>query len=185
MKYWLLVFAPLLVAVAALLVAMRTCRQEPPWIDTHATQIHVGQWVADIPEHWRDIHELRTPIPGAGVPAPGARTLLYEAIEGGVLGQIDVFPMPPVHDEEGCQNLGNVLKDEGGSQGLVVDSVRAATFVGDRGCVLAIRIQDQSGLLLIRSHGVFGVAVRCLGREASLDGTGACDKLIYGLRLEF
>jgi hypothetical protein len=48
---------------------------------------------------------------------------------------------------------------------------------------MQLNVQGQTGLLAIRTHGGQAVAIRCLGKDARLDGSGGCDKIVYGLRL--
>ena len=92
-----------------------------------------------------------------------------------------VFPHPPVGGDA-CVQFANNLKVA--APKLSVDYVDGATFAGDRGCILSIRIGNLTGLLLTRAHGLTGVAVRCLGEGASLGAGNACGRVIYSLRIE-
>ena len=165
---------------AAALLVIAACNQSR-WVETHATQIHVGAWVADIPEHWRDIHELREPVKGLGV--PGGRTLIYDSYRD--VGQIDVFPMINVRDGEGCKAFADLVREQSKGTGndVQISNEQAATFSGDLGCLMQLSVQGQHGLLVIRTHAGQAVAVRCLGKDAHLDGSGGCDKVVYGLRV--
>jgi hypothetical protein len=178
-KWLAIVFAMLAIGVA-LVIGLRS--RESRWIDVRATKIHVGPWVADIPEGWRDIHELRHPIAGGGVPIPGSRTLLrFEHDQ--LAGQIDVFELPRITGEEGCKTLADAIASQGSAQGLVVDKVEPATFAGDPGCIIDLQIGYARGMLLIRSHALRAVAVRCVGVEAGLNPGYGCERVIYGLKI--
>lgn len=177
---WLVILFALTALGAALVIGLRP--RESRWIDVRATQIHVGPWVADIPDGWRDIHELRQPITGGGVPIPGSRTLLrFEHDE--LAGQIDVFELPRITGEEGCKTFADAIASQGSSQGLVVGKAGPATFAGDPGCIIDLQIGYASGMLLIRSHALRAVAVRCVGAEASLNPGYGCERMIYGLKI--
>ncbi|HEY5924125.1 MAG TPA: hypothetical protein VIV11_20740 [Kofleriaceae bacterium] len=177
MKSWLVVFV-VVVCVAIVATHEPPPRRGPTWLDIRATQLHVGPWVADIPDGWRDLHELVKPKLPA-FPVPGARTILYEGKYG---GRIDVFPLTRITGD-GCKAFAEMVAAQAEGQGVTITDAQGATFNGDPGCMMRINGSD-SGLFLIRSNGVAGVGVRCLGEGARLDGGSACDKIIYGLRLE-
>ena len=114
---------------------------------------------------------------------PGARTLLYDSARE--VGQIDVVPFRVINGEEQCKDMGAVVGAQGASgRGVVVNSARAATHAGDPGCIMSIQFGELFGLLLTRVRDNQSVAVRCLGKDATLDGASACDQMIHGLRLE-
>jgi hypothetical protein len=162
------------------LLVLAACN-ESRWIDTHATQLHVGPWVAAIPEHWRDIHELRDPPKLAA--APGGRTLIYDSYSEA--GQIDVYPMAVINDREGCSAFAELVREQAKSTSseLVVSDEQPATFAGDRGCLMRLRIGRDWGLLAIRTRAGQAVAIRCLGKDSRLDGSGACDQVVYGINI--
>src|SRR5262245_18788617 len=98
MKSWLVLFVVLVVAgVVTSHVLNPPPQPKSIWIETRATQLHVGQWVANIPEDWRDAHELADQT--QALQFPEARTLLPERGWG---GSIIVSPLPPVSGD-GCQ----------------------------------------------------------------------------------
>ena len=155
-------------------VAGMACRSDR-WIETHATELHVNGFAAPIPAGWRDLHELVEP-PIIARP-PGSRTLLPES---GGLGEILVSTIPAaVVTNELCAAIGAGANAAGSNNHVAVGEPQAATFDGDRGCSMTVRVQGLSGKLAIRSHERHTVMVRCVG----LAEGPACDTVLYGLHL--
>jgi hypothetical protein len=177
-KSWLVIFVVVCVAAIVATHVLFAHEPEPLWIETRATQIHVGPWVAEIPAGWRDVHELRDPYPA--VPISGSRMLLTEDPRNVGYGQILVFPLAPMTGDL-CHDFAKLIAEQGKGH-LSVGRADTATWGGDKGCIYSIAIDGHPGLLLTRTHGLSGVGVRCLGHDASLSGT-ACDSVIYGLRI--
>lgn len=167
--------------VGVLAIALSIWFKPPPrWSATHATQLHVNGWEADIPEGWRDLHELNDPPKGLEFPVPGSRTIIDDKLE--YPGRIDVIPFVRTAGEDGCNGVADIIRGQLRNADASLDNVSAATFAGDPGCLMHLRVGRDLGLFLIRSHAMSGIAVRCLGNGADLDGGSACDKIIYGLR---
>jgi hypothetical protein len=177
-KSWLVIFVAACIGAIVVTHVWFPQEPEPLWIETRATQIHVGPWVADIPPGWRDVHELVRRIPTVDV--PNARVLLDERF--GPYGEIIVFPSGPIGGDQ-CQEIAKAIDAEGKAHGTSVERAQSATFDGDKGCMIELRMSGRSGLLVTRSRGMFGVGVRCAGTAGGFSTGGPCERLVYSLRV--
>jgi hypothetical protein len=162
-----------------LLVAVTACaKSDKQWIDTRATQLHVGSLEADIPPNWRDVNELadKSKLPKL---LPGTRTLLPESLRE--MGEISVFPINAVIKADDCANLGAVIQAQGEGR-VVITRAEGANFSGSPGCMMDMAVDGHGGKLrVITPAGGSTVGVRCIGHAKDLDY--ACDKVLYGLHV--
>ena len=150
------------------------CESKTRWLDIHATEVHVGHWVAKIPEGWRDIHELVDQRGGDSV--PGWRFLI--PADDRHFGEVSVYAGEDAEAwrTTSCDHIAHVL-----FQSSHVSDIEDATIAGDAGCLMQIRLGRARGIFVVKIHGRDVVGVRCLGDAGSLDGGSACDRVVYDL----
>ena len=165
-------------ALLPVLALVACAKRDKQWIDTHATQLHVGSLEADIPPGWRDINELadKSKLPKL---LPGSRSLLPESLAE--RGEITVFPIQAEIKGDDCVNLGNLIQAQGEGR-VVISRAQGATFANSPGCMMGMSVDGHTGdLRVITPAGGSTVGVRCMGRAKDLDY--ACDKILYGLHV--
>ncbi len=165
---------------ALLLLTLVACAKDKPWIETRATQLHVGSLEADIPAGWRDIHELADQSKlSAPIPRDGSRVLLPENL--GEHAEILVFPLNATVKGDDCVKLGAVLEAQAPGTVTVTDA-QSATFGGNPGCMMDTKVHNMSGVLrVVTPKGGSTVGIRCMGWAHDLEW--ACDKIVYGLHV--
>jgi hypothetical protein len=157
-------------------VTLVGCSESKRWIETRATQLHVGTLEVDIPAGWRDINELSDKSFAAKVP-PGARLLIHENLAEP--GEMLVFPILMAVSGDDCTNFAKFLEGQGGGR-ISISDAQGARFAGNPGCMMHITVETLSGYLrVVTPKGGATVGVRCVGNVIGL--REACDKIVYGL----
>lgn len=146
------------------------CGAEAKWTSSRAHQAYSQGFVVDIPEGWRDTHDLVT---RPELPADST-ALVPESLAD---GEILLGPTDVLKSGEDCVRWQDAVDRDGK---VTLWGAQPVTLDGDVGCVMNIKREGKYGHVYLRTHKDRAVLVRCIGSVKDLDRT--CDQVVHGLK---